>query len=289
MNNTKPISATDGFFKNNPIFISMIAVTSAIVVTKTVIGAAVFSAALFCVLVLSSVIANLIIPKAHRGVYLAIYMVIASGITAALEICIMRLLPTLAFDDPMYAPLIVISAALISYSYKNEGYFRSLLGGICGSLGYAIALIIISFVRELLSTGMLFSYGERAGVSIFKDWFSPLGVLETTAGALILVGLIIAVVRYIANSREEVMALRKAEFEQIIRGEHETLVYDEELDVVVLRTTIVKKENEKEIAEREEMLDLTLLEDDFKFELDETVEDEDDDDEEVSFEDYDYE
>ena len=288
MNRNESTRPTDGFFKNNPIFISMVAVTSAIVVTKTFIGAAIFSAAFLCVLILSSAIAHLILAKAGRGLYLAVYMVIASCIAAAIDICIAKLLPALAFNDPMYIPLIVVSATVISFTYKNEGYLRSLFGSICGGVGYGIALIAISFVRELLSTGMLFSFGDRAGVGIFNKWFAPIDVLGTTAGAFILVGLIIALVRYIANSRAEVRSQRQAEFEQIMRGEHETLVYDEDLDVVVLRTTIVKREIEKEEAEREEMIDLTMLEDDFKFELDEQVEVEDDD-EEVSFEDYDYE
>lgn len=288
MNINESMRPTDGFLKNNPIFISMVTVTSAVIVTKTVIGAAIFSALFLCVLILSSTIANLILSRAGRGLYLAVYMVIASCITAAGEICIAKFFPTLAFDEPIYIPLIVISATLVSFTYKNGGYLRSVAGSFFGGVGYCFAIIIISFVRELLSTGMLFSFGDRAGISIFKEWFAPIDVLKTAAGALILVGLIIALVRYIANTREDTVAQRQAEFEQILRGEHETLVYDEELDVVVFRTTIAKREIEKEESERSEMVDLTMLEDDFKFELDDIPEDEDDD-EEVSFEDYDYE
>jgi hypothetical protein len=94
----------------------------------------------------------------------------------------------------------------------------------------------------------------------------------------------------ITESKRETDARRLEEFERIKRGEHETLVLDEE-GIVVLRSTIMRLEKEKAIEEEYEMIDLTMPDDDFKFEFDssDSDEDKDEDDEDVIFEDCDYE
>ena len=268
----------------------MIAVTAAVLATKTVVSAAVFSAVLICVLVLSSAVVYPIFGEKKGTAYRAVFMVICAGFTSAAELLLMRLYPALRGEIALHIPIIVISATLISCAFEQKGFFRVTAESVFSGFGFSIALIGISAVRELISTGKVFSFADYEGVAIFGEWFVPLDVASTTAGALIFVGCLLGVVRMITESKRETDARRLEEFERIKRGEHETLVLDEE-GIVVLRSTIMRLEKEKAIEEEYEMIDLTMPDDDFKFEFEssDSDEDKDEDDEDVIFEDCDYE
>ncbi|MBP3368785.1 MAG: hypothetical protein J6L71_05070 [Clostridia bacterium] len=291
-NNEISTRPTDGVFKKNPIFEKMIAITAAVLVTKTVACAAIFSMVLLIVLVLSSVIANPIFGGKKGNTYRAVHMVIAAGFTSAAELVLLRVFPSLHSEIALHIPLIVICATLISSSTDSEGFFRSTADSLFSGIGYGIALILISALRELLSTGRIFAFADYPGVTVFAEWFEPIEVLAEAAGSLIFVGCALGVVRMIAGSKREADARRQEEFERIKRGEHETLVLDED-GIVVLRSTIMRIEREimeveaLEQIELPEAVELTISDDDIKFEFESFDPEPEKEDEDVIFEDCD--
>jgi len=287
-NNEMSTRPTDGVFKKNPIFVKMIAVTAAVIATKTVIGAAAFSAVLFCVLLLSNIITYPIFRSKKGNAYRAVFMIISAGFTSAAEISLKHISPAIHGEIAQFIPFVVISAVLIACTFEQEGFLRVSAESVFSGLGFGIALIGLAAIRELVSTGKIFSFPGYDGLKIFGEWFVPLDVVTTAAGALIFVGCALGVVRLISESRRESAAHRREEFERIKRGEHETLVLDEN-GVVVLRRTLMHLERDKTMKQEEEMIDLTISDDDFKFEFVSSDSKEENDEENVIFEEYDYE
>lgn len=293
-NNEISTRTTDGVFKNNPIFVKMIAVTAAVLVTKTVVSSAIFSAIHLLVLVLSGIIAYPIFGGKKGNAYRAVYMVIAAGLTSAAELLLGRLFPSLHGEISIHIPLIVICAVLISCTSEQDGFGRTAADSVFSGLGFGIALIGLSAVRELISTGRIFSFADFPGVTVFGEWFTPIEVIAEAAGALIFVGCALGSVRMMSESKREADARRLEELERIRRGEHETLTVDED-GVVVHRSTLMRIEREMELDDLIEAIELpepvefSVPEGDFKFELESPDFDEEKEVEDVIFEDCDYE
>jgi len=99
-------------------------------------------------------------------------------------------------------------------------------------------LMVSAAVRELLQYGTVFSgFGGGEGIRIFADWFSVVDFAGSTAGALIVFGLIAALMQKICG-RVYVQIRNKAlQHEMIAAGCHPNLVIDEVTGKIIRRTT----------------------------------------------------
>lgn len=193
---TKLIS--NGIFKNNPIFVQVLGICPVLATTssvKTALGMAVaFSAVLIFSNMIISAVKNLI-PNAVR---IPCYIVIIASLVTIIELLMQALTPDLFKSLGIFIPLIVVNCIILGraegFASKNS-IFNSLKDAIGVSLGFAVALLIISAFRELLGAGSILGY-QILGMS-----YKPILLLVLPAGAFFSMGFIFAGFRYLKARR----------------------------------------------------------------------------------------
>ena len=80
------------------------------------------------------------------------------------------------------------------FSYMQNGPTTSLLDGLGNGVGFSFTLIITGFLRELLGSGKLFGHTILPLVTE-GGWYTPNGLMVTSAGAFFIIGFFIWVLR----------------------------------------------------------------------------------------------
>ncbi len=273
---------SNGIFNKNPLLVGAVALCPAVLVTGTVIEAGIYAAVVFAVLTLSGVIAFPLLSGMKSPAVNIIYMLIAAGITATAEVIIARLYPGATESLFVCLPLTVIVCTLLC-TMDSDSFFVSIIGNVARGTGFSLALILISFVRELFATGAVFASADGEGIRIFAGWFVPLEILNEPAGAFILLGCVLALAAKLDSMRASYVERRLEENARIERGEHTVLVKDAN-GIIVRRSTLERIEREKMEAERAALLDQTMLEDSFDVDEEDAFDDEQEDWEDLDYE-----
>jgi Na+-transporting NADH:ubiquinone oxidoreductase subunit D len=103
----------------------------------------------------------------------------------------------LSLELSVFVGLIITNCIVLG---RAEGFamnnppWPSVLDGLGNALGYALVLVLVAFVRELLGTGKVF------GVQVLKlttegGWYVPNGLMLLAPSALFLIGLLIWALR----------------------------------------------------------------------------------------------
>ena len=145
--------------------------------------------------------------KPANTIPMRVRIIVQLVVVAALVTLVSEVLKAFAYDVAMqlsvYLGLIITNCILMgrleAFAMTNNAW-DSLLDGLGNGLGYAIILVIVAFVRELLGSGQLL------GFQVIPQWcydhgYENCGMMLMPAMALILVGCVIWVHRSI-NDKE---------------------------------------------------------------------------------------
>ena len=190
---------------NNPVTLQVLGICSALAVTTSLATSLVMSAALICVLTVSTGIVSMI----RRHIPNSIRLIVQITIIASLVIVVDQLLQAFMFDISkrlsVFVGLIVTNCIVLgrveAFAMKNAPG-PSLLDGLGNGLGYALILIAIGTVRELLGKGTLLGADVLSGAGE-GGWFTPLGLMASPPSAFFLLGLLVWAVRTIRPEQVE--------------------------------------------------------------------------------------
>jgi Na+-transporting NADH:ubiquinone oxidoreductase subunit D len=184
-------------FKNNPVFVQLLGIGSALAVTTSLKNAFTMTLAVVFVTAFSNLGVSLI-RKIIPG---SIRMIVEMAIIATLVILVDQILKAFSYDLSkqlsVYVGLIITNCIVMgraeAFAIKN-GPAVSLLDGIGNGLGYGVVLMIVAFFRELFGFGTLF------GITVFKTvnnggWYVPNGLMVLAPAAFFLIGGIIWVLK----------------------------------------------------------------------------------------------
>ncbi|MCQ2312293.1 MAG: NADH:ubiquinone reductase (Na(+)-transporting) subunit D [Paludibacteraceae bacterium] len=181
---------------NNPVLVQILGICSALAVTVQLKPALVMGISVTIIVALSNVVISLI----RKSIPMRIRIIVQLVVVAALVTIVSEILKAFAYDVAMqlsvYIGLIITNCILMgrleAFAMTNN-VKDSLLDGLGNGFGYAIILVIVAFVRELLGSGKLL------GFQIIPDsWYvanggcyENCGMMLMPAMALILVGCVI--------------------------------------------------------------------------------------------------
>ncbi len=184
-------------FKNNPVFVQILGVCSALAVTTSLRTAITMALAVIFVTSFSNVGVSLI-RKIIPG---SIRMIVEMTIIATLVILVDQLIKAFSYDLSkqlsVYVGLIITNCIVMgraeAFAIKNKPG-ASFLDGIGNGVGYGLVLIVVAFFREL------FGFGKLFGIVVFPTvqnggWYVPNGLMVTAPAAFFLIGAIIWVVK----------------------------------------------------------------------------------------------
>ncbi len=190
----------DGLLDQNPIFVQLLGMCSTLAVSTTVINGIGMGLSVTFVLVLSNLFISLLRNFIPSKIRIASYIVIIAGFVTVVDMVLQAYVPSLAESLGLFIPLIVVNCIILaraeSFASKH-GPLPSVLDGLAMGIGFTVALVIVSAIRELIGSGSLL------GFRIMPDSYSPAVLVISPVGGFLILGLLIALVQWLRSRKKE--------------------------------------------------------------------------------------
>ena len=182
---------TNGIIKENPALRLVLGTCPTMAVTTAVFNGIGMGIATMAVLVCSNLIISLINKIVPEEVRIPIYVVVIATFVTAVQMLIKAFSPALDSALGIFIPLIVVNCIILaraeSFASKNPP-LNSIMDGIGMGIGFTLALVLMSSIREILGAGTFF------GKSLFGASFEPALIFILPPGGFLVFGLVIALV-----------------------------------------------------------------------------------------------
>ena len=187
-----------GLIKENPTFVMVLGMCPTLATTTSAINGMGMGLATTFVLMLSNVAISLIGGSIPDKVRIPVYIVVIASFTTVVDMLMAAYVnmpgpngePSLYDQLGIFIPLIVVNCIVFaraeSFAQKNKA-LPSFLDGLGMGLGFALALILLGSVRELLGNGSIF------GLQLLPKTTNIL-VFVLAPGAFIALGYLIMIV-----------------------------------------------------------------------------------------------
>ncbi len=199
----------DAFVKplnlDNPILAQVLGICSALAVTSQLKPAIVMGLSVTII----TAFANVIISLIRKTIPNRIRIIVQLVVVAALVTVVSQLLKAFAYDVSVelsvYVGLIITNCILMgrleAFAMTNKPW-PSFLDGIGNGLGYAMILVIVGAVRELLGRGSLLGF-KIIPQGFYDCGYINNGMMTMPAMALILLGCVIWIHRAYFNKEDK--------------------------------------------------------------------------------------
>ena len=190
---------------DNPVLVQVLGICSALAVTSQLKPAIVMGLAVTIITAFSNVIISIIRNTIPQRIRIIVQLVVV----AALVTIVSQVLKAFAYDVSVqlsvYVCLIITNCILMgrleAFAMMNKPW-PSFLDGVGNGLGYALILVIVGAVRELLGRGSLLGF-QLIPEGAYNFGYVNNGMMTMPAMALILVGCVIWVHRAFIYKEEK--------------------------------------------------------------------------------------
>ena len=194
-----------GLLRENPVFVLVLGTCPTLATTKSVIGAVSMGLAATAVLICSNMAISAMRKIIPDKVRIPCYIVIIAAFVTVVSMLMNAFLPELYELLGIYLALIVVNCIILG---RAEMFARELtvgesaLDGAGMGLGFTLALLVMSSIREIIGSG------TWAGIKIpvISDYSIP--ILTMAPGGFLVFGILIAVVNKITKGK----AIKKKDF-----------------------------------------------------------------------------
>ncbi len=200
---------TAGFIRENPVFSLYLGICSTLAITTTLNNAIGMGVAVIAVLIMSNVIISLIRNITPNEIRIPVYIVVIATLVKIIQMLIKAYVASLDTALGVFIPLIVVNCIILgraeSFASKNN-VFDSALDGLGMGLGYTCSLIVMSVIRQVISTGVLnFTNPFDATQMIFEFRIIPedyvISVFNQPFGAFVTFALLAAALAGYKNAK----------------------------------------------------------------------------------------
>lgn len=206
--NTKILK--DGLWSNNPIFIQVLGICSALAVTNNVRNTLIMVAGVTFATALGSLTLSAIKELIPRKVRMIIQVLVLSFYVILVDIVLRAYAPAISKQLGPYVGLIITNCILMgraeAFAAANRPW-PSFVDGLSNGLGYGAVLLAIAAVREFLG------FGSILGIRLVGDWFIPWTIMIMAPSAFFLVALALWASKSVnarAESRRKATAAKPA-------------------------------------------------------------------------------
>ncbi|WP_462270029.1 electron transport complex subunit RsxE [Desulfobacter sp.] len=189
-----------GILPENPVYRQLLGLCPTLAVTNGMKPALTMAVSVAFVLVCANVVISLIrnLLKPHLRI-VVFTLTIATFVTVADRVLAAYMFQMSKTLGP-YIPLIIVNCLIIcrcEVCASKQNVITAAADGLGQAIGFGLALASIAAVREILGTGMLM--GFRVLPAFWPDWV----VMVLPPGAFITLGLLLGLVNYIDDKREQ--------------------------------------------------------------------------------------
>lgn len=183
---------TNPLDEDNPITIQVLGICSALAVTVALKPTFVMAIAASAVLILANVVISVLRNTIPNRIRIIVQLVVVASLVAIVD----QVLKAYSYDVwkelSVFIGLIItnciVMGRLEAFALGNKPW-DAFLDGVGNSIGYAWIILAIAFFRELFGSGKLF------GFQVLPDGYIGNGVMMSPAGACLLLGVLIWIMR----------------------------------------------------------------------------------------------
>lgn len=179
-----------GLWKEHPALRQLLGMCSTLAVTTSTLNGLSMGLGVIFVLVGSSFFISLIRKLVPGEIRMAVYMVVIATFVTIVDIFFRANFPAISEALGPYVPLIIVNCIILgrceAFACKN-GVATSLLDALGMGLGYTWVLLILGLIREIFGSGTIL------GIPIMPEFYNPLIVMISPAGAFIVLGFLVAI------------------------------------------------------------------------------------------------
>jgi len=198
-----PISAqerkilSEPIFNNNPIGVQVLGICSALAVTTRLDKAIVLGLGVIAVLVLASLAVSLVRNHTPSTIRIIVQLSIVASLVIVFDQVLKATLYEISLELSVFVGLIITNCIVLG---RTEGFamqngpFRSVLDALGNGVGFALVLVLVALVRELLGAGKVFGF---VVLPLEKDggWYIGNGLMLLAPSALFIIGLLVWALR----------------------------------------------------------------------------------------------
>ncbi len=189
-----------GLWQENPVSRQLLGMCSTLAITNAVINGIAMGLAVSFVLIFSSFLISLFRKLIPSQVRIGSFIVIIATFVTIADRFMAAYFPPLSKSLGPYVPLIVVNCIILgraeAFDSKNT-VGRSLVDAFGMSIGYILALLILSAIREILGNGTILGY------QVLGTWYEPWIVMILPPGAFITLGILIALANQIERKAKQ--------------------------------------------------------------------------------------
>jgi len=194
-----------GIVISNPLFVLALGFCPALAVSTSVDNALGMSVGVAFVLLGSNLIVSAIRKAVPNIVRIPVFIVIIATFVTVVNLVFHAYVPSLYESLGIYLPLIVVNCIILgraeAFASKNP-VTSSIADALGVSIGFLLALLIISFLRELLGTGSLSLFGvDLFTLPVLGE--NPMTLFILPPGAFLVMALLLALFRRMGVMKSE--------------------------------------------------------------------------------------
>ena len=205
MKNNKTAILLKGIIKENPVLVLVLGTCPTLAVTSSVLGAVSMGLAALFVLVCSNMAISAMRRIIPDSVRIPCYIVIIAGFVTIVKLIVKAYLPDIDVLLGSYLDLIVVNCIILGRAEmfaRNNSVVDSALDGVGMGIGFTLALLCMSTVREVFGAGSWF------GIEIPFLTNYKIPVLTQAPGGFFVFGSLMALLAFLTGGK----ATKKKEF-----------------------------------------------------------------------------
>ena len=189
-----------GLIDENPIFVLSLSLCPALAVTTTVVNGLTMGLTVLFVITANNVVVSLTRKLVNDKVRVPVYITSIATIVTIVQLVLQAFAPTVYKALGEYLALVVVFAIILAraevFASKNK-IVPSFFDGLGMGVGFTIAMLVISVIRELFGNGTIL------GFSVFGASYNPALIMILPPGAFILIGYMMGGIKICLERKEE--------------------------------------------------------------------------------------
>ncbi|HHU28950.1 TPA: electron transport complex subunit RsxE [bacterium] len=208
-----------GITKENPVLMMFLGMCPALAITTSIDNGIGMGLAVIIVLLLTNSIISLIRNTVPNEIRIPVYIIIIAAVVSIIEMLMQAYTPQLSTSLGIFIPLIVVNCIILgraeAFASKNN-ILNSMIDALGMGLGFTLGIFLMSFVRQLLGTGVLNLHNMFDSSVVFfqfniipKDFV--IDIFTQPTGAFLTLGFLVAIVNAITSAVKKHQANKKVE------------------------------------------------------------------------------
>ena len=187
---------TKGLVKENPVFVLLLGLCPSLGTTTSAANGLGMGLATLFVLIMSNIVISLVKNVIPSKVRIPAFIVIIAAFVTVVDLSMAAYLPALHEQLGLFIPLIVVNCLVLgraeAFASKNN-VFSSIVDGAGMGIGFAMALMVLGGIREMLGSGAVFGFD----LHLFPQGYDGMLAFVLAPGAFLVFGYLVAILNKI--------------------------------------------------------------------------------------------